>query len=240
MPLRGRPQPLSTIGFASLISCTAGWLPFSHGTFPTTIVPISVCNPLGGLLNAWPCALPAKAPGGTYSRFRAARMAFRRAVCRCQRTHWAEWQERLASLPRSCPRVVGWIMRPVSCGSLSPTVVADVSAATWRRHFASVGASSQSFDDEFFGEVSQRFHVIDSQKVVPGLFDAPFTPSELRRALTLCFDSAVSVDGLPYSVLKTNLHWWQSAVLASALAMSHSAQTSWMTSSHSVTGRWLG
>ena len=45
------------------------------------------------------------------------------------------------------------------------------------------------------------------------MFDGPFTPSELRRALTLCFDSAVGVDGLPYSVFKTNLPWWQSAVL---------------------------
>ena len=43
--------------------------------------------------------------------------------------------------------------------------------------------SPQSFDDVFFGGVSHRFHVIDSQPVVPGFFDAPFTPSELRRAL---------------------------------------------------------
>ena len=47
----------------------------------------------------------------------------------------------------------------------------------------------------------------------PGLFDGPFTPSELRPALTLCFDSAVGIDGLPYSVFRTNLPWWQSAVL---------------------------
>ena len=92
-------------------------------------------------------------------------------------------------------------------------VTADVSAANWRQHFSSVGAPSQCFDDEFFEEVSQRFHVINSQPVVPGLFDGPFTPSELRRALTLCFESAVGIDGLPYSVFKTNLPWWQSAVL---------------------------
>ena len=66
-------------------------------------------------------------------------------------------------------------------------VAADVSAANWRQHFSSVGAPSQCFDDEFFEEVSQRFHVIDSQPVVPGLFHGPFTPSVLRRALTLLF-----------------------------------------------------
>ena len=92
-------------------------------------------------------------------------------------------------------------------------VAADVSAANWRQHFSSVGGLSQCFDDEFFEEVSQRFHVINSQPVVLGLFDGLFTPSELRRALTLCFDSAVGIDGLPHSVFKTNLLWWQSAVL---------------------------
>ena len=76
--------------------------------------------------------------------------------------------------------------------------------------------NSHSFDEEFFEEVSQRFRDINSHQVVPGLFDAPFSPSELRRALNLCFDSAVGADGLPYSVFKTNYPWWQSAVLPSS------------------------
>ena len=56
---------MSIIGFASLISCTTGWCPSSRGTFTTSLVPVTVVNPLGGLLNAWSCALPAMVPGGT-------------------------------------------------------------------------------------------------------------------------------------------------------------------------------
>ena len=194
--------------------------------------PASVVNPLGGLLNAWPCALPAMVLGGISADPVPRRpipvsglpgWAFHRTVRRCQRTFWANWQERLASLSRSCPRVAAsMVHRTFSTPSRVdhtsrvmwvPPVAADVSAANWRQHFSSVGAPSQCFDDEFFEEVSQRFHVISSQPVVPGLFDGPFTPSELRRALTLCFDSAVGIDGLPYSVFKTNLPLWQSAVL---------------------------
>ena len=140
-------------------------------------------------------------------------------------TYWADWQERLASLSRSCPRVAASMVRQtfsspgrhashVTWGLPSSTPVASsVSAANWRQHFASVGANSHSFDEDFFEEVSQRFRDINSHQVVPGLFDAPFSPSELRRALNLCFDSAVGADGLPYSVFKTNFPWWQSAVL---------------------------
>ena len=236
----GTSPAMNIIGFASLISCTTGWCPSSRGTFPTSIVPVTVVIPLGGLLNAWPCALPAMVLGGTsadpvpletFSRFRVARMAFHRTGRRCQRMFWADWQERLASLSRSCPRVAAsMVRRTFSSPSrvdhasrvmwVPPTdlpVAADVSAAHWRQHFSSVGATPRCFDDEFFEEVSQRFHVIDSQPVVPGLFDVPLTPSELGRALTLCFDSAVGIDGLPYSVFKTNLPWWQSAVLTSPI-----------------------
>ena len=38
--------------------------------------------------------------------------------------------------------------------------------------------------------------------------------SEVRHALTLCSDSAVGLDKLPYSLLKLNFPWWQDALLA--------------------------
>ena len=115
-------------------------------------------------------------------------------------------------------------MRLVSCGSFPPT-------SPWpRMSVQPIGASislplalpspPQCFDDEFFEEVSQRFQVINSQPVVPSLFDGPFPPSELRRALTFCFDSVVGIDGLPYSVFETNLLWWQSTVLFFNLVLS--------------------
>ena len=89
----------------------------------------------------------------TYSRFRVARMPFHRTVRGCQRTFWVDWQERLASLSRSCPRVASMVRRTFSSPSrvdhasrvlwVPPSdipVAADVSATNWRQHFSSVGA----------------------------------------------------------------------------------------------------
>ena len=214
--------------------CTRKWSQFSFGTHPVSTTPTSVANPLGGPLIVWPRASPTMVLGETSAvpvllklilDSGLARMAFHRTVRWCQRTYWADWQERLASLSRSCPRVAASMVRQtfsspgrvdhashVTWGLPSSTPVASsVSAANWRQHFASVGANSHSFDEDFFEEVSQRFRDINSHQVVPSLFDAPFSPSELRRALNLCFDSAVGADGLRYSVFKTK--WWQSAVL---------------------------
>ena len=53
-----------------------------------------------------------------------------------------------------------------------------------------------------------------SSPTSPGLFDASFSSSELRHALTQCVDSAVGLDGLPYSLFKANFPWWQEAILS--------------------------
>ena len=93
----------------------------------------------------------------------------------------------------------------VSCpvGPTDIPVATDVCAANWRQHFASVGANPSPLITSSL-EKSHRFHDIDSHPVVPSLIDAPFTPRQLRRVLSLCFDP-VGIDGL--------LPWWQSAVL---------------------------
>ena len=58
----------------------------------------------------------------------------------------------------------------------------------WRRQFASVGTSSPcSFGEDFYATVSARFVTVRSACAEgSGLFDAPFTASEVRHALTLC------------------------------------------------------
>ena len=53
--------------------------------------------------------------------------------------------------------------------------------------------------------VSARIDEILSSPIIPALFDAPFSSSELRHALTQCADSAVGLDGLPYHLFKANL-----------------------------------
>ena len=213
-----------------------GWCPSSRGTFLTSIVPVTVVNPLGGLLNAWPCALPAMVLGGI-----SADPVPRRPIPVSGLPGWLSIE--LCAGANACfgpigrnvlrpfpvlvlvsllqwfvelfPLPAGWIMRLVSCGSLPPTSprprmsVPPIGASISLPLALPLSASTMSS----LRKSRRRFHVINSQPVVPGLFDGPFTPSELRRALTLCFDSAVGIDGLPYSVFKTNLPWWQSAVL---------------------------
>ena len=54
-------------------------------------------------------------------------------------------------------------------------------------------------------------HLRSSEEV--GSFDGPFSPSELRRDLGVCVDSAVGLDGVPYSLFKVPFPWWQCALL---------------------------
>ena len=72
----------------------------------------------------------------------------------------------------------------------------------------------RTFDDEFFQFVSSRFSAMAAAPAYPAPFDASFSPPELRHALAQCVDSAVGLDGLPYSLFKTNFRWWQEAVLS--------------------------
>ena len=57
-----------------------------------------------------------------------------------------------------------------------------------------------------------RFSQLRSSEEV-GSFDGPFSPSELRRDLGVCVDSAVGLDGVPYSLFKVPFPWWQCALL---------------------------
>ena len=61
---------------------------------------------------------------------------------------------------------------------------------------------------------SSRFDAVVSSPTSPGLFDASFSSSESRHALTQCVDSAVGLDGLTYSLFKANFPWWQEAILS--------------------------
>ena len=77
----------------------------------------------------------------------------------------------------------------------------------------SVGARSDgSFDETFFEELMGRFSQLRSSQEV-GSFGGPFSPSELRRALGVCVDSAMGLDGVPYSLFKVPFPWWQRALL---------------------------
>ena len=84
----------------------------------------------------------------------------------------------------------------------------------WRQRFMSVGArSSSSFDPPFHADVMRKFADLCAIPPVPGVFDSPFTTSELRCALSRCVESAVSLDGLSHSLYKVMFPWWQSALV---------------------------
>ena len=62
-----------------------------------------------------------------------------------------------------------------------------------------LGHSLQVGFDEAFHELTvNRFVELCELPCHQGVFDAPFTSSELRRALSRCAKSAVGADGLPY------------------------------------------
>ena len=164
------------------------------------------------------------------TRFRVARTTFHRTVRSAQRSFWSHWQERVARLSRTHPRVAASTIRrtfrstAASRGDPSAQVKfpSDPGCALsqheildgWRTHFSSVSSRGSTFDDAFFQSISARFDAVVSSPTSPGLFDASFSSSELRHALTQCVDSAVGLDGLPYSLFKANFPWWQEAILS--------------------------
>ena len=140
-----------------------------------------------------------------------------------QRSFWSHWQDRVARLSRTHTRVAASTIRrtfrstAASRGDPSAQVrfPSDRGCALsqheildgWRTHFSSVGSRGSTFDDAFFQSISARFDAVVSSPTSPRLFDAPFSSSELRHALTQCVDSAVGLDGLPYSLFKANFPW---------------------------------
>ena len=63
-----------------------------------------------------------------------------------------------------------------------------------------------------------RFFELTSDQHSSGVFDAPFSESELSRALSKCHDSAPGLDGLRYSTFQQHLPWWR-AMLQSPIEL---------------------
>ena len=174
---------------------------------------------------AWPHHRRSQSPEDR-ARFRAARLAFHRVVRSAQRAYWTQWQDCVSTLSLSNPRQAASAVRRAFQGTnrdvssqvrwpaSSHPLPVEESLAHWRDHFATVGASSDaSYDEDFFRFIGRRFAEISSSCRSTGIFDALFTHSALRRALSHCIDSAVGLDGLPYSLFKVNFPWWQDAIL---------------------------
>ena len=85
----------------------------------------------------------------------------------------------------------------------------------WRDHFSSVVVPSthDDFSSEFHGSMTLRFFELTSDQHSSGVFDAPFSESELSRALSKCHDSAPGLDGLRYSTFQQHLPWWRAMLL---------------------------
>ena len=156
------------------------------------------------------------------SRFCSARTHFHRIVRNCQDSFWSHWQDRVSNLSRVNPRAAAREVRH-GPGSVQGRSRRDQTHCVrwpeeqdpleqWRQHFMFVGArSSSSFDPSFHADVMRRFADLSTLPPAPRVLDSSFTTSELRRAL--CVDSAVGLDGLPYSLYKVVFPWWQSALV---------------------------
>ena len=161
----------------------------------------------------------------SHARFRSARHAFHHTIRSAQRAFWTNWQKHVSALSVLNPRVAAATVRrtfqpqgedrhaqQVRWPDCPGGVAQCDSAAHWREHFSSIGVHPGSFDEDFFQCVTNRFSDLCSSQEV-GPFCSPFTPSELRRALGVCVDSAVGFDGIPFSLFKVPFPWWQSALL---------------------------
>ena len=85
----------------------------------------------------------------------------------------------------------------------------------WRDHFSSVAAPStqNDFSSEFHCSMTLRFFELTSDQHSSGAYDAPFSESELSRALSKCHVSAPGLDGLRYSTFQQHLPWWRAILL---------------------------
>ena len=159
----------------------------------------------------------------SHTRLSTARQQFHHTVRGARRDFWALWQDHVSSLSARNLWDAASTIRRTFQGSTDPSHVEWVqwphrpsghdSATLWQEHFASVGAQSEgSFDETFHEEAMGRFSQKSSSREV-GSFDDSFNPSELRRALGVCVDSAVCLDGVPYSLFQVPFPWWQRALL---------------------------
>ena len=148
-------------------------------------------------------------------RFSAARMAFHRVVRSSQRACWTHWQDHVSAPSHRNPRKpASKVRRTFQVPGQVAFFPVGESLAHWRDHFVSVGASPDgSYDEDFFHLIARRFEGISCSCRSPGIFDAPFSHSELRGALSHCVDSAVCLDGLPYLLFKVKFPWWPEATL---------------------------
>ena len=81
----------------------------------------------------------------------------------------------------------------------------------WRTHFSSVSSRGSTMMRSSSPSRPGLMRLFPPPQV---LDYASFSSSELRHALTQCVDSAVGLDGLPYSLFKANFPWWQEAILS--------------------------
>ena len=197
---RRRPQPRWWTGecFRALVARNAAWRDFRRSNLPAD-----------------------------YVRFSSCRLYFHRLVRSTRRSYWRSWQDDISWMriqnPQACAsRIRRCFRSPTSRTAPHDSMIWRTPQAGtarpcdgWRDHFSSVVVPSthDDFSSEFHCSMTLRFFELTSDQHSSGVFDAPFSESELSRALSKCHDSAPGLDGLRYSTFQQHLPWWRAMLL---------------------------
>ena len=189
---------------AQLMQIANGFSPFSHGTPPRSSACVDAC----GLLPAWPRASPAMVHGEITVAANPLRTmrdsvppawlftvwcgllsvpAGRSGRIVCRPSPSATPRQAASAVRRAFQGTNRDVSSQVRWPASSHPLPVEESLAHWR---------DASHDEDFFRFIGRRFAEISSSCRSTGIFDALFTHSELRRALSHCIDSAVGLDGL--------------------------------------------
>ena len=149
-------------------------------------------------------------------RFSSCRLYFHRLVRSTRRSYWRSWQDDISWMriqnPQACAsRIRRCFRSPTSRTAPHDSMIWRTPQAGtarpcdgWRDHFSSVVVPSthDDFSSEFHCSMTLRFFELTSDQHSSGVFDAPFSESELSSALSKCHDSAPGLDGLRYSTFQ--------------------------------------
>ena len=171
--------------------------------------------------------LPQIIPPSRLCSFSSCRLYFHRLVRSTRRSYWRSWQDDISWMriqnPQACASRIRRCFRSPTCRTAphdsmiwrTPHASTARLCDGWRDHFSSVVVPSthDDFSSEFHCSMTLRFFELISDQHSSGVFDAPFSESELSRALSKCHHSAPGLDGLRYSTFQQHLPWWRAMLL---------------------------
>ena len=176
-----------------------------------------------------------------YAHFPIHRLHFYRLVQSTRRRFWRCWQDEVGQLRTQDPKPAQAVCHlpntshMARCNGVprSPTTRDHVTDGG--RTFSSVNASSthEDFSADFYLSMTRRFSELIADRPA-GDFHAPFSASELSRALNFCHDSSPGRNGLAYRAFQSQLPWWRATCSFHSISCSSGTSVSHVVPSSST------